>query len=424
MARGWHGPSGGHGPAREVRQQRGQQRLMSGVAASRNSLALDADGRVLTWGLNDSRGGGDSWFVRGGHGGSIPDSGQLGRPADPVRRQVTWSPAPVHGALADEGAAAIASGRYHALAVGFRSGAVYTWGLNDHGQLGRTGWAGRAARRVCSSGPRCRDGMPRTAAHLSAPRLPPAVAVAAGRYFSAAVLIDGRVFAWGRCWCGRGGRGGDGSCGGSGRERAVEESLTDMSVPYMLTGGGLESERVVQLAAGYSHLMLLTANGSLFTCESGDDGYGGRLQTAARPDAYGQLGRLGSPFTPLRVLPSTLGTLPLRAIAAGRCASFVADARGRVFAWGCGQATGLIAPDRRSPTALEPLHQLGSTRTLAAGEYHALALLEDGHVLTWGVGAGSMLPVAVQGLPSGAVAIAAGYQHALALAPCGGRAEL
>ena len=33
-------------------------------------------------------------------------------------------------------AVAIASGRYHALAVG-AAGEVISWGLNDHGQLGR-----------------------------------------------------------------------------------------------------------------------------------------------------------------------------------------------------------------------------------------------------------------------------------------------
>ena len=108
----------------------------------------------MTWGFNDSRGGGDAWFVRGGHVSAIPDSGQLGRQRGIYHggssRGVPEAPAVLDlGPLAAEGASALASGRYHALAVGLRSRSVYSWGLNDHGQLGRSGWAesARAARK-------------------------------------------------------------------------------------------------------------------------------------------------------------------------------------------------------------------------------------------------------------------------------------
>ena len=158
MPRGWaaRGPSGGHGPARRVGGALASdaQRVLH-VAGSRNSMAVGADHRVYTWGLNDSKGGGDAWFVRGGHVSAISDSGQLGRrdvaPGSPPqsaaerrRRRRSASPfapaAIVEGALGAEGAIAIASGRYHALAVGKLSRAVYSWGLNSHGQLGRTGF--------------------------------------------------------------------------------------------------------------------------------------------------------------------------------------------------------------------------------------------------------------------------------------------
>jgi len=70
---------------------------------------------------------------------------------------------------------------------------------------------------------------------------------------------------------------------------------------YALRGGGLETERATAVAAGYAHLMVLTASAALYTCACGDDGYGGRLRTAPPLDAFGELGRPGPPLLPLRV---------------------------------------------------------------------------------------------------------------------------
>ncbi len=419
LARGWNGRSGGLGPAQLVPGTRARR-----IAASRNSLALACDGRVLTWGFNDSRGGGDAWYVRGGHGTSIPDSGQLGRPSDGAgrRRGYASSPGPVVGALAAEGALSVASGRYHALAIGARSRAVYSWGLNDMGQLGRTAWAGRAADRACTSGSHCRDGAPRVVAISPAlAAAPAAVALTSGRYFSVAVLSDGRALAWGRCRCGRAlsveALATDAT--GHGRQGGQLADGVATSVPYVIKGGGIEKEHVVQAAAGYAHLLLLTGAGAVYACESGDDGYGGRLSTAPPPDSFGQLGPgSGNPYMPRPVPAGDLGAAPPLLIAAGRCASFVVDALGSVYAWGCAQGSGQPPPDRRQPARLEALGRR-SVRAIAAGEYQAVAVAE-GEVLAWGAGAGTPMPAAVIGVPRGAVAVAAGYQHSLAVAPCVG----
>ena len=203
-ARGWRGPSGGAGPAGVVGTL---PSTVTSLAASRGSAALDVSGRVFTWGFNDSRGGGDA-FVRGRFSGAIEASGQLGRalPAGAAPAAARQTPATV---ALDEPAVAVASGRYHTLAAG-ASGRVFSWGLNDHGQLGRAvrslapggDGAGGAGLR-CREGPACADGTPRTARLLRPPRLPAVVAVAAGRYFSIALTAEGAVYAWGRCACGR-----------------------------------------------------------------------------------------------------------------------------------------------------------------------------------------------------------------------------
>ena len=153
--------------------------------------------------------------------------------------------------------------------------------------------------------------------------------------------MDGRAYAWGRCVCGR-------------REASAGQPVSGSSVvPYMLEGGGIEREYLVQVAAGYTHLLLLTRGGILFSCESSDDGYGGRLQTAPSLNSFGQLGRPGPPLAPLLVPTHAIGQEGLTAVAAGRCSSYAKDSRGRVFSWGCAQASGQLVAETVSP-ALVP----------------------------------------------------------------------
>lgn len=93
------------------------------IAASRHTLLLTRSGQVWSMGANDSSGG-------GGHGSrAMTASGQLGRGGG-------WPPGPVLGALQGHMIKAVAAGRFHSVAV-TAEGAVFTWGLNDWGQLGR-----------------------------------------------------------------------------------------------------------------------------------------------------------------------------------------------------------------------------------------------------------------------------------------------
>jgi hypothetical protein len=108
------------------------------VATSRHSLLVTSSGAVWSMGANDSRGG-------GGHGSkALAASGQLGRPG-------SWAPGQVLGALQRQIVKQVAAGRYHSVAV-TADGKVYTWGLNDWGQLGRPATtAGGEAGAVDSS---------------------------------------------------------------------------------------------------------------------------------------------------------------------------------------------------------------------------------------------------------------------------------
>ncbi len=63
------------------------------------------------------------------------------------------------------------TGRYHSLAV-TSSGEVYTWGLNDWGQLGRGAMGAKSEDdpSECFSGPTCHDGAPQRVGQLEGGR--------------------------------------------------------------------------------------------------------------------------------------------------------------------------------------------------------------------------------------------------------------
>ncbi len=163
-----------------------------------------------------------------------------------------------------------------------------------------------------------------------------------------------------------------------------------------------------QIALGNAHSLVLAANGTV---------------SGAGYNANGQLGNgttLNTP-TALRV-PGFTGA---RRIAAGAYHSLAVNGDGTVSAWGynaVGQL-GLGAADsvRANPTLVPGL---ANVVAVAAGDFHSLALLQDGTVRAWGFNAYGQLgngnttnqssPVLVSGLAN-VIAIAAGGQHSLAL---------
>lgn len=125
-----------------------------------------------------------------------------------------------------------------------------------------------------------------------------------------------------------------------------------------------------------------------------------------------------------------------RALACGTCALLIAGVTptsgaaagvtGAAVAWGdnsVGQLGNDSRTDRRTPVQVSGL--TSGVASLRAGAQHSLALTSAGSVWAWGsnssdqLGDGthtaSSVPVAVSGLASGVTAIAAGFDHSLAL---------
>ncbi|KNC54463.1 RCC1 domain-containing protein [Thecamonas trahens ATCC 50062] len=406
------------------------------VAAGGHSVALTSGGGVVTWGRNSSAGGG------GGGSPPVHASGQLGRFDD------HGSPGVVT-ALAGIEVVDVAAGRYHSAAVS-ADGVLYTWGLNDFGQLGRRGIAGddgvaapmpgspeeatllsqrcsgghAAPAPACCGGVGCRDGWPRA---VPVARGVVFVAVTAGRYHTTAVAADGSVYTMGLNVCGWTG----------------EQSAFSVAAGAAARVMAAEAE-VIGVDAGYHHVLALTSDGSVLSCATGFDGYANAL------DGSGEIGvpQWDGGGGPVAARQALLGRsehhLKLRpveaavsfaAVAAGREHSLALSDDGELWAWGTRpEAMGTTAPAMKPQRAQAVLDMEGDTKSTAAGlrlaaidagEYHTVALTAGApnafdHGLIVGIAAGYQTSVAVvYGVPQAAAAAAAGatrgsgtYPHA------------
>ena len=380
------------------------------VAAGGHTLGVDADGRLWAWGRNSSDGG-------GGHGSTpVPDSGQLGHSVSgqpglvqlpSVRKRLAALRATGVASLSSAAVSA-AAGRYHS-ACATADGAVYTWGLNDQGQLGRGGThAPRDGPEPCFSGATCRSGV---AQRVLLPRHTRVVAVAAGRYLTLALSESGELFTWGIDGC------------ASGQRPPLELAHSPRRVPFP------SGVRIVTASVGYVHWLALDDSGRVWSCDTGDDGYAATLEHRRGANADGELGRRatseGAVRTPGLVEGAIAGSRVI-AVAAGRAHSLALAEGGRLWSWGNDQAGQL----GRSGDAASPgLVDLGSQAALliAAGEYFSLAALRGGGLLSWGANGNGQLGRGREsgreaiGLAGGATAgvellsLAAGYQHAAAV---------
>ncbi len=264
-----------------------------------------------------------------------------------------------------------------------------SWGYNASGQLGNNS---TAISRV----------------PVAVQGLSGVIAVSAGGEHSLALLANGTVMAW-----------------GSNREGQLGTGNTTSShVPVAVPG----VSGVTAIAAGKEHSLALLGNGTVMAWGSNE---------------AGQLGS-GSKAAKSAVPVVVKGLSGVTAIAAGSEHSLARLGNGTAMAWGRngeGQLGNGKMANSNVPVTVKGLS--GATAVAAGGE-HSLALLSNGTVVAWGsnealqlgaegkkikVGGGgpeeepeyeevqienSNVPVLVQAV-SGAIAVAAGSEHSLAL---------
>ena len=250
------------------------------------------------------------------------------------------------------------------------NGTVLTWGGNTYGQLG--------------DGTTSNHWMPTPVAALSNVA---AIVTAPFSEFSAVLLSNGTVRAWGQNTYGQLGNG----------------STTNCTTPVPVTG----LSNVVALATGNTHCIALRADGLVMTW--------GR----------NNCGQLGDGTTTQHTTPVTLTSLSnVVAVSAGGIQSFAVLSNGTVWAWGynnCGQLGDGTTNNRLSPVQIPGLTNV----LMSSGGACTIAVKTDGTVWGWGSNtygqmatnttmAYSLSPMPIAGM-SNAVSVASGVSHAMAL---------
>eukprot|EP00743_Colponemidia_sp_Colp-15_P008201 GILK01008894.1.p1 GENE.GILK01008894.1~~GILK01008894.1.p1 ORF type:complete len:825 (-),score=104.84 GILK01008894.1:236-2710(-) len=142
-------------------------------------------------------------------------------------------------------------------------------------------------------------------------------------------------------------------------------------VPSPTLALGVENERIVDVAAGYAHTLLLSTKLQLFAC-----GYNDR----------GQLG-VGNRINSHEFIPVVMNeTVRIVQMSCGQQHNLARSDTGKVFAWGSG-ALGQMgidsARDRLIPILVEPIEDRVAT-FVAAGFNHSVAVVDDGSIFSWG----------------------------------------
>jgi len=164
---------------------------------------------------------------------------------------------------------------------------------------------------------------------------------------------------------------------------------------------------IIQVAAGYSHTLVLKEDGAVWA-------WGG--------NNYGQCGN--NTTSKSEILVQVIGLTDVVAIAAGFYHSMAIKSDGTVWAWGY-NSFGQLG-DGTTSIKTTPVQVSGLTDTLAVaiGDYHSMAIKSDGTAWAWGrnnygqlgddTTSTSTTPVQVRGLTS-VIQVAAGNSHSLAI---------
>lgn len=377
---------------------------LSLAAGATHSLAMGSDGMLYAWGGNSD--------------GQLGDGSYTGRA---TRLQVSL-PAGVS-------ALGVAAGGVHTLAMG-SDGTLYAWGGNEYGQLGdgsaasRTppvrvslpagvsaldivaggdhslalasdgtlyAWGGNAIGQLGDGSTSDRT----TPVAVSLPAGVSALSVTAGASHSLAAASDGRLYAWGE----------------NGYGELGDGSALQRTTPVQVSLSAAVS--ALSVAAGTFHSLARGSDGTLYAWGRNDSGELGDGSTLKRT-------------TPVSVdLPAGVSAL---SVTAGRHHSLARGSDGKLYAWG-NNLYGQLGDGSTTarPTPVPVVFPTGvSALGVAAGHYHNLARGSDGKLYAWGdndfgqLGNGSTAdsgtPAPVS-LPAGvsALSVAAGDYHSMAL---------
>jgi len=247
----------------------------------------------------------------------------------------------------------IASGQYHSLGL-TKSGKVFAWGRNEHGQVGHAGSDTPAPKHIPLKGT--------------------VVALACGYGHSIALLEDGTMYVWGVNTYGQLGLG----------HTNTQKTPQHLSIK----GAPGEDTRVAKIACGASHTAFITKDGSLWACGRNDNC------------------ELGSGDTAHSYVPTRI-SLPKRVhhVACGWGHSLAILEDGSLYGWGDNtqyQVTTKDSGNRSHPVEIELPSQKGEDNTkrqviqIGVGYKHSMAMTNDGSYFNWGSHSGELDQSALQ----------------------------
>jgi len=331
--------------------------------------------------------------------------------------------------LADKQVVGISCGGLHN-AVCTASGAVYTWGCNDDGSLGRVGTA-HAVIRVTEGGMENEI----------------IIGVACGDGQTLCLSINGGVFGWG-CYKDKEGKKFFNPSSSDSKAKIKKQQDTPIAIL-----GLPSSTKVVDIACGSAHNLALCADGSVYSWGLGESGELGRKAGEMKFPAEGDEEQeydlttiLTQHITPLPMLgwsangKNNARLLGARCIGAGAYHSLVGYASA-VYSTGLNNYGQLGHGDTENRCELAEVSALRGVgvKMVKGGVHHSLVLTSSGRLLAFGRGdsgqtgivelsskgggeAGSYVPVPVLvPIPGGArpgptvTSISCGGNHNLAL---------
>ena len=366
------------------------------AAGGLHSQALLSNGRLLSWGANDSGQLGD--YSTTDHGTPVPvcaSTATVDCAAEPLT-----------------GVATIAPGSSHSVVL-LSDGRVMAWGDGSGRQLG-DGVPGQARpAAVCAPGD----------SDCATNQLDGLTAISAGggsdgfgsTGYSLALRADGTVLGWGF----------------NGHGQVGDGTWTHSSIPHSVCAVGATDcaanplTGIVAIAAGGNHSLALLSTGRVLAW--GDNWRGqlgdGTSNPRIKPVPVCAVGATNCAANPLT------GVV---AIAAGDDHSMAVLSDGRVVSWGgndSGQLGDGSKTDRRSPVVVCAVgatdcaaNPLVGVSSIDSGADRTVALLSTGSVLTWGWNNTTPAPVCAVGTTNcaanpltGVIAVSAGDSHNLAL---------
>ncbi|HXB68195.1 MAG TPA: hypothetical protein VNY05_08130 [Candidatus Acidoferrales bacterium] len=280
-----------------------------------HSLALQADGTVWAWGFNGA-----------GELGNLTNTDS----SVPVQVMTALN-VPLSGVIA------IAAGDASSMAL-TKDGKVWTWGIGFLGQLGN-GFDNPSNVAVPVTG------------------LSKVVAIASGVFHNLALRSDGTVWAWGY-----------GFLGQLGNPAAIIPFADHVNVPVQVMAGlKVPLSSVIAIAGGGFHSLALKKDGTVWTWGLNN---------------FGQLGNTTDtdPITQLSSMPVQVKdgfNVPLSsvvAIAGGQAHSAALKSNGTVWNWGFNALGQLGNGNNIDSSVPVPAGFLNGAVTVAAGEYHTLAV--------------------------------------------------